>query len=127
MVTIGKYLLCKRQKENRSFIDMDRIQNENQWDDEDVSASNADMVPAEEPEEYYEEEYEEEPVRAAGWRVLAIIFMLLGVGGLFLGLLYKVVSAFTPVASFMAPGYPEALRGSLAGYAVGYVKFLVDG
>ena len=80
MVTIGKYLLCKRQKENRSFIDMDRIQNENQWDDEDVSASNADMVPAEEPEEYYEEEYEEEPVRAAGWRVLAIIFMLLGVG-----------------------------------------------
>ena len=93
---------------------MDLYQNQNQWGDEGYYGSISDMVPSEEPE----------AVRSAGWRVLAVLFMLLGVGGLFLGMLSKVVAAFTPVGAFTEYGGYAALEGSLAGYMIAYVKTL---
>ena len=118
----GKYLLPKLQE----FIDMDQNQNENLWDEEYDYDSDADMVPAEEPETAYEEGNGGTKVRVAGWRVLSVIFLLLGVGGLFLGMLSQVLDLFMPVEMFFTIDGFAGLEGSLFNYVVAYVQNLMN-
>ena len=64
---------------------------------------------------------ERETVRATGFRITAVILFLLAVGGLFLGLLSKWTSFFTPVVS---AGTDGALNRSLIGVYIEIFKGL---
>lgn len=98
---------------------MDQFGNEEYSEEIENQTDPSDMVASEEPEE--QTEAEPQP-KVGGYRFLAVLFMLLGVGGLFLGMLGKVVSAFAPIGYFSQ--YGATLDGALAGYTIDYFTAL---
>ena len=79
--------------------------------------SGADMVAANSPET-------ERPVRAGGYRALAVIAFVLAAGGLFLGLLSRWVDFLAHSTLFGAN--EGTLDGSLVGFFIYYVKTVFD-
>ncbi len=100
---------------------MESIENRTTFNESESKHPTADMVPANAPEAAAAAA--EKPVGA--YRFLAVLFALLAVGGLFLGLLGRAWRAASPVGMFTS--YGTTLSGSLVGYVVDYMKWLVGG